>query len=357
MNTKKSICSISFGKTFCLSVLAVTFFNVSVFGQDIHFSQFDETQLQLNPADAGVQHDVRIVTNYKNQWQSVGSPYKTFALSGDVRLLRDKKHYMGLGFDLFSDKAGDANLKSTQANLSLSGIINVSEYSKISAGLMTGFSQRSITVDGLEWGSQYNGMNYDGALPTGETATAQAFNFVDLGAGIQYSYGNSEMYISANDARRINIGVSVFHPHNPSYTFYGDSKEILHAKYVFHGNAAIGVKNTNLVLKPSYIVLLQGATREVTPGLTFQYILQEASKYTKNKKPAAFSIGGYYRLQDAFIAVAKFEYSNYSIGFSYDINLSKLKTVSKARGGFEISLRFISPSAFGKRISGKSKFI
>ena len=35
------------------------------------------------------------------------------------------------------------------------------------------------------------------------------------------------MYISANDARRINIGVSVFHPHNPSYTFYGDSKEIV----------------------------------------------------------------------------------------------------------------------------------
>jgi hypothetical protein len=85
--------------------------------------------------------------------------------------------------------------------------------------------------------------------------------------------------------------------------------------------------------------------------------LQEASKYTKNKKPAAFSIGGYYRMEDAFIAVAKFEYSNYSIGFSYDVNLSKLRTVSKARGGFEISLRFISPSAFGKRISGKSKFI
>lgn len=330
---------------------------ISVNAQDIHFSQFDETQLQLDPADAGVQHDVRVVTNYKNQWQTVGSPYKTFALSADTRLLRDKKHHLGLGIDFFSDKAGDANLKSNQVNLSLSGIINVSEYSKISAGLMTGLAQRSITVDGLQWGNQYDGMAYDASLPTGETASPQSFNFVDLGAGMEYSYGNSEMYISANDARRINIGVAIFHPHNPTYTFYGDNTQILHTKYVFHGNAAIGVKNTNLVLKPSYIVFLQGGVKEITPGLTFQYILQEGSKYTGRKKPAAFSIGGYYRVKDAFIAVAKFEYSNYAIGFSYDVNISKLTTVSKARGGFEVSLRFISPSAFGKRISGKSKFI
>ncbi len=354
--TKKSNTAIVYRTTF-LCVLFGALLSVSVIAQDVHFSQFDETQLQLNPAEAGVQHDVRVVTNYKNQWQSVGSPYKTFALSADTRLLRKKKHHLGLGVDFFSDKSGDANLKSNQVNLSLSGIINVSDKSVISAGLMSGFAQRSITVSGLQWGSQYDGTNYNATLPTGETATTQAFNFVDLGAGMQYSYGNSEMYISANNARKVNVGVAVFHPHNPTYTFYGDNTQILHAKWVFHGNASIGISNTNLVLKPSYIVFLQGGTKEITPGLTFQYIIQEGSRYTGNKKPAAFSLGGYYRLQDAFIAVAKFEYSNYAIGFSYDVNLSKLKTVSKARGGFEISLRFISPSAFGKRSGGKSKFI
>jgi len=61
-------------------------------------------------------------------------------------------------------------------------------------------------------------------------------------------------------------------------------------------------------------------------------------------------------LQDAAIAVIKFEYANYAIGFSYDINMSQLKTVTNTRGGFEISLRFISPGAFG-RSSSKSKFL
>lgn len=222
---------------------------------------------------------------------------------------------------------------------------------------MGGFAQRSIKLDGLQWGNQYDGTAYNAALPTGETSTANSFTFVDLGAGVQYSFGNSEMYISANNARKVNIGVAVFHPHQPTYSFYGASDQKLSMKLVLHGDAALGVKNTNLVLKPSYIVFIQGATKEITPGLTFQYILQEGSKYTGNKKPAAFSLGAYYRMKDAFIGVAKFEYSNYSIGLSYDVNLSKLKTVSKAKGGFEISLRYISPGAFGKRSSSKSKFL
>ena len=88
-----------------------------------------------------------------------------------------------------------------------------------------------------------------------------------------------------------------------------------------------------------YIIFLQGPAKEITPGMTFQYVLQSASKYTGNKKFTAFSIGGYYRTRDAFIALAKFDISTYAIGFSYDMNMSKLRTVSSTRGGFEITLR------------------
>lgn len=326
------------------------------FAQDIHFSQFDETPLLLNPANAGTRHDIRVIANYKNQWKAVGSPYKTFAFSGDLKLLKKKNHQLGLGLDFFNDKAGDANMGTSQGNLSLSGIININKKSLISAGIMAGFTQRSMNSTNLTWGNQYDGMAYDASRSSGELANVSNYTFADFAAGMQYSYGTDEMYISANNARKVNIGVSVFHPHQPAYSFYGDKIQKLHMKLVLHGDAAIGVPNTNLVLKPSYIYFRQGATQEITPGMTFQYILQEGSKYTGNKKPAALSIGGYYRLKDAAIALVRFEYSNYSIGFSYDINLSKLKTVTSTRGGFEISLRFISPGAFGKS-SSKSKFL
>lgn len=340
--------SITIIRKIYLCIAFALFINVSAKAQDIHFSQFDETPVQLNPANCGVHHEIQVIANYKNQWQSVASPFKTFAMSLDTRLLKRKKNHIGIGFDYFNDKAGDANVTSNQFNISLAGIIPVSRKSLISGGLVGGFATHTINTAGLTWGNQYDGMAYQSGITSGEPVTAASFNYFDLGAGINYSYGTDEMYISANNARKVNIGVSVFHINQPGYSFYADASQHLYTKFVFNGNAALGVKNTNLVLKPSYIVFVQGSNKEITPGMMFQYILQESSKYTGNKKPAAFSIGGYYRVGDAFIAVAKFEYANYEIGFSYDVNLSQLRTISSTRGGFEISLRFVAPSMFSK---------
>jgi len=316
--------------------------------QDIHFSQFDETPVQLNPASVGVQHEVRAILNFKNQWQSIGSPYRTYAFSFDTRLLKNKKNHLGLGLDFFSDKAGDASFGSNQVNLSIAGLINLNDKSILSGGIVAGFGQRSMNASKLTWGNQYNGTNYDAAAATGESSLPGSFTMFDLGAGLQYNYGTDEAYISANNARKISLGVAVFHPHRPAYSFYGGS-ERLNMKIVLNGNASIGMPNSNLILKPSYIVFIQGPATEINPGMTFQYVLQEGSKYTGLKKSSAFSLGAYYRLRDAFIAIAKFEYSNYCIGFSYDVNLSKLKVASSARGGFEISLRWVYPSMFGNK--------
>lgn len=315
------------------------FISISSSAQDIHFSQFDETPVLLNPANVGVQHEIRVIANYKSQWQSVNAPFKTVAVSVDGRLLKKKKNHLGVGLDFFSDKAGAGQIKTTQINFSLSGMVLLNKSNLISAGLMAGYIQRGINTTSYSWGNQYDGLAYDATRSTGEVNQMLNFNFVDLAGGIQYSFGSHEMYMSANNAKRLNLGVAVFHPHQPSYSFYGDATK-LYMKFVFHGDAAIGINNSNIVLKPSYVVFLQGPTKEITPGLTGQYILQGDSKYTGIKKFMAVSIGGYYRAKDAVIALVKLEYNSSAIGFSYDINLSKLRTVSNTKGGFEISLRY-----------------
>lgn len=322
-----------------LGLFLVIFISGTSIAQDIHFSQFDETPVLLNPANVGVPHEVRVIANYKSQWQSVNAPFKTIAVTVDGRLLKKKKNHLGVGLDFFSDKAGAGQIKTTQINFSLSGMVLLNKSNLISAGLMAGYVQRAINTTSYSWGNQYDGLAYDASRQSGEMNTALNFNFVDFAGGIQYSYGSHEMYMSANNAKRLNLGVAIFHPHQPAYSFYGDATR-LYMKYVFHGDAAIGIKNSNIVLKPSYVVFLQGPTKEITPGLTAQYILQGDSKYTGIKKFMAISIGGYYRAKDAAIALVKFEYNSCAIGFSYDINLSQLKTVSNTKGGFEISLRY-----------------
>jgi hypothetical protein len=55
----------------------------------------------------------------------------------------------------------------------------------------------------------------------------------------------------------------------------------------------------------------------------------------------AVSLGGFYRIKDAFIIAANMDYRNFNVGLSYDINTSKLREATNRRGGFEISIIYI----------------
>ena len=49
--------------------------------QDIHFSQFYFSPLNLNPAATGIfDGDYRIAGNHRQQWRSVTTPYTTFGI-------------------------------------------------------------------------------------------------------------------------------------------------------------------------------------------------------------------------------------------------------------------------------------
>ena len=62
------------------------FVNEVVFAQDIHFSQFANSPLNLNPAQTGLFNgDYRIMANQRSQWSAVPIPYSTFSLGADMR--------------------------------------------------------------------------------------------------------------------------------------------------------------------------------------------------------------------------------------------------------------------------------
>lgn len=316
--------------------------------QDIHFSQFNETNLLLNPGSAGVGHDVNVVLNYRNQWQSMGQGYNTLAASGDMKLLKSKKTNLGLGLSFFNDKAGDSKMGTTLGNLSLAGIIHLNKISVLSTGLMLGFSQRTVDANNLKFGSQYDGESYNPNLSSGEMNIGRSNTTFDVGAGIVYSYGSESNNSFMNDIRKVKIGFAIFHPNSPNVSYYTGNSTKSDMKMVFHGNGSFGVPNSNIVIQPSYMFLMQGKLKELTFGSSFQFQLQESSRVTGFKKSSALSFGAYYRFKDALIGLVKYEFSNYSVGLSYDVNISKLSVASKARGGFEVSLRFYTPSMFGK---------
>lgn len=321
--------------------------------QDIHFSQYNETPVVINPALSSTAYDTRVIANYRNQWASVASPYQTYGISVEkaIHHLKLRKNYFGVALTVYSDKAGDAGLGTTVAQLSLNYVIKVSQFSKLSVGLGGGINYRSLNPSKLRWESQYDGYQYNATTPSGEVLPMTTFVQPDFSGGVDWHYGKSERYISAQDGAKADIGFSAFHYNSPSYS-YVSSNEREYMKFVGHANFDIGIKSAGIALVPSVIYMKQGPAQEINAGFMFKYILQDQSVYTREKKASAISLGAYYRVKDAVIPTMLFQYDKYALGVSYDFNLSQLSPASKAKGGLEISLRFNTSPGYGKALGG-----
>ncbi|MFI5148437.1 MAG: PorP/SprF family type IX secretion system membrane protein, partial [Bacteroidia bacterium] len=327
--------------------------------QDTHFSQFYMSPLTQNPAMAGAVYDMQALINYRNQWSSIATPFKTMAASYDMRLVKKKNTsgYWAAGINLYNDNAGDLQMTTTQVNLNVAYHVKLNDYNTLGGGLMAGFAQRSISPGGIKTGNQYNGMAYDASLPTGENITAASFSYMDLGGGIVYTYNNTAGAIKVTDNHdlKFQLGVAVFHPQQPGYSFYNDGEK-LYMKFVVHGNALLSIPNTNVAFVPGFMYNRQGPAQEIYAGSLIRYKLKQDSKYTGFQKGAAISLGAYYRAGDGVAAAMLMEYANYAFGFSYDINTSGLQTATNARGGMEITLRFVNPNPFLYQHGTQSRF-
>lgn len=305
-----------------------------LFSQDVHFARFWMTPLLVNPAQAGAEHDMRAILNYRNQWNSVATPFSTANISFDMKLgkHRSRRGFSAAGVNIFQDQAGDAKMKSSYASLSYAYHVFLNDESTVGAGLYGGFSQRSVNYSNLQWMNQYDGNNYNAAIASGEQSGGTSLTYLDLGTGVHYEYGKGNVDFSA--------GASLFHANRASYSFYG-TDEKLHMKMSVYTNALVWMGKSKFSILPGLLFVRQGASTELFLGSMVRYALSEGA----NSSGTAVSLGAHYRNKDAFVPVLMLEVAQFSIGFSYDANISQLRTASNGRGGFEISLRFVQQSS------------
>jgi type IX secretion system PorP/SprF family membrane protein len=334
--------------------------------QDIHFSQYQQTSQLVNPALTGALSVLRATVIYKNQWGSVTSPYKTFGVSVENRFKSKPKKGAALpakdeipfrrfaaGLSFYSDKAGDGNMGTTQANLSFATFVPTSLNSSLSGGVQVSIIQRSVDLSKLRFTDQYNGTTYDPSISNGEISSSQSFVYPDIAAGVNWNYGFSESLKEEQAKLKANIGASVYHINTPKQEFLIGSKDKVDMKYVVHADFLIGLKQPNLALAPSIIYTLQGPVRELLLGAMIKYYFVEGPMYYGSKASSAIGFGISYRNKDAAIASLLLEYGHYGLGVSYDINNSNLNNVSRGKGGPEVFLRYVAPNQFG--ISHKPK--
>ena len=316
--------------------------SVEAWGQDLHFSQYYNTPLLVNPANTGFNpdFDFRAGVNYRNQWASVGSPYKTTSAWGDVKLLgnRIENGWIGLGGMLWKDQAGSGSLTGTTGMVSLAYHQMLGYNSLLSGGFSVGYTQKRIDVTKLTFDDQWNGVFFDANIPTFEPFATNQVSYVDLQAGINYAYFASENFY-------FNAGVSVMHINTPRETFFDASisNNEISRRYNVFLNASVKVVDT-WILNPNVYVSMVGNSREILAGIN-------ANRDLGDNGARQLIMGVYYRNNDAIIPLFGYQINDLKMTFNYDATISTLSKSNLTRGAYEISIvkSGIFPSSQGRQ--------
>ena len=334
--------------SFCL------FSVIGVNAQDVHFSQVTNNPLHINPANVGgFRGYERVVLNYRSQWFSSGAPYNTMGFSYDMPMLqRDgTKAHLGLGFSVYSDKAGDSKFGTTAPALSIGGIVPLGKGSYLTSAIQAGYTMYSINFAAVQWQSQFNGQQYDPSLPTLENSANVSTGVFDLGAGVRYALDAKKETFGGFIINKFDIGLGVYHITQPKLNFLTNTNA-LYRKFVAHTSARIDLKDANIGFMPFFVYYKQGPHSEINAGLMARWKFKDGTKITGFKTEAAFSFGFSVRANDAIIPQFMFEYGSWGLGVSYDLTTSNYKEVNKLNGGFEISLKWqdLKGVVFKKRV-------
>ena len=318
-----------------LVVIIGLFIGANIYGQDLHFSQYLNAPMLLNPALTGLFNgDVRASANFRTQWGSVTTPYNTYGVHAEGSLFRGKldPNLFGVGLQLLGDKAGDGELTHNQALLSASYGLSLNGFSNhfFSVGAQLGYGNQRLNMSKLTFDSQYDGFGLNENISSGEQFDRESVSYFDVNGGMSWFFAPSE-YAS------LYAGVSLYHINKPEVGFFTEEKESLYLKTMFYGGGEFYM-NDAFSIVPMAFYTTQGPSTELTVGTLFKKVI--VHDYASTYGGVSVYAGGLYRNEDAFIALVKLDYGVFSGGLSYDINSSKLSKASNSYGAFEISLMY-----------------
>lgn len=300
------------------------------YSQDIHFSQFFQVPIALNPGAIGAfEGDYRVHGVFRQQWRSVTVPYRTSGLGGDAR---DVKGIDGLGVGLwmYNDRAGDGRLNNFSIDIGASYRYDLPDMEghSLQAGFQAGYTSINVDPREFQWDAQYNGSFYDPNLASGETFQRDGLGYADLHMGVIYRYFESHR-ISQQ------AGMALYNITKPQIGFFDSPGAPLDMRFVMHAIVHRPI-NDLWDVQPMFQYMQQGKFTEFDIGGSVRRVLYDQYGYVQ-----AVSAGLYYRSKDAGYIFAGLDQGDWQFGVSYDINLSQLVPASRNRGGLEMSVIYI----------------
>ena len=298
--------------------------------QDLHFSQYFNAPLLVNPANTGFEpdYDYRLGVNYRDQWPSFGNPYKTMSAWGDAQLFgnRFENGWVGIGGALYKDVAGSGSLTSNKAHIAVAYHQVLGYNSLLSGGFGFSMVNKRVDLTKLTFNSQWTGQFFDGTQNSQEPFVYSSVYYFDLQLGVNYAY-------FASDNVYIEGGFSAMHLNHPKESFYATNTvaDQLPARYTAFLNSRIKIQNLWIVNPNIYVSKMSTAYETVIGFNANRNLDGEGGAHQ-------LILGLYYRSNDAVIPMVGFQLNNTKITLNYDATISSLGVYNSARGAYELSI-------------------
>lgn len=314
-----------------------------LYAQDVHWSLFNFAPLNINPAyTGGFEGTFRIGGIYRDQARSVSnsSAYSTPNIHADAPLFMvGKKSWVGLGANVYSDKAGTGALTTTSAQLNAAIHVptNRKGTSLFSFGIQGGLVNQSIDDKDLLFETDFD-------PTTLQVTTSPDYNqkenveeegsYLDFGAGVMIKS-------AINKQTGMELGLAVRHLTAPGYSLLkgttsktDTTNSRLPVRMNLHGKFDFAL-NKKWTLSPTFLYSRMRTANNAQIQAMMGYLFNPEKEVTLN-----FGLG--YRIGDAMEALIGLDYKKFRIGASYDMTLSDLNEVNKYVGGFEVGVSYIA---------------
>lgn len=310
--------------------------------QDPQYSQYYANPLYLNPAFTGAINYARANVNFRNQWPNTAGNYTSYQASYD-RYFSDLN--LGLGGIALVDRLAEGKLKSTSVGLLSSYSFNINRTTNIRAALQLNVIQRNTDFGKYTFGDQLSA-----DLGYLSTRTQD-----DLASSTSSKTNASISFGTLLTQKNFWLGISTHHLNRPNQSFSVDNNRLpiktsIHGgyKYIFADNRGLVQKLENSVTT-TFNFKNQGAFTQLDIGAYWHFEPIVFGAWYRGL-PIFKSAEGYFN-QDAIILMVGYKKDGFTVGYSYDITISKLGL--NTGGSHEISCGFEFGSVGDKKKSFK----
>lgn len=309
-----------------LYVFLVLVISTKLFSQETSNTILKYNVLNTNPAYISIDNYFKISLYNRNQSNQVISKNGITSFEFIVPFINNSKNKGGIGISINSRQYGEmGNLSSKTINLAYAYNVNLSKKISISSSLSFTGGRNEFNINHLTTGSQYvEHQGFDNNISINEDLYSQSKYYFDISAGI------FAKYINEKKINKFYLGISAFHLNKPNISFTNYDQNL---DYRFSLQSGILLlSNQKIKIMPDIIIDYYMNNFYYNAGVNFKLPIFD--------QKASVEINPRYIFSNFLFLNLEFNYSKYSIGFSYFYNISNTYSTINYLQGNEINLSY-----------------